>query len=157
MRRTAAVLLVALLAVPAAAVASEAHPTLSELEPELVCPSCKTTLDLSTAPIAQRMRAFIRRRIAAGDTKSEIKAKLLAQFGSGVLATPPKRGFDLLAWLVPLGGVLVAAGVVAVAARRWSARRAPVPPAADPSQNGRAPLEAELERRLEDELARFDA
>jgi cytochrome c-type biogenesis protein CcmH len=156
MMRAAVVLLAALLAVPAAT-AGERHPTLSELEPELVCPSCKTTLDLSTAPIAESMRAFIRRRIAAGDTKSEIKAKLVAQFGPGVLATPPKHGFDLLAWLVPLAGVLAAAAVVAVAARRWSARRTPPPPAPDPSRNGRAPLDAELERRLEEELARFDA
>jgi cytochrome c-type biogenesis protein CcmH len=158
MRRTALIVLVTLLALPAApATASERHPTLSELEPELVCPSCKTTLDLSTAPIAQRMRVFIRRRIAAGDTKSEIKAKLVAQFGSGVLATPSKRGFDLLAWLVPLGGVLLAAVVVAVAARRWSAGRTSHSAPPDPSQNGRAPLEPELERRLEEELARFDA
>lgn len=149
--------MLAALVLAAPALASERHPTLSELEPELVCPSCKTTLDLSTAPIAESMRAFIRRRIAAGDTKSEIKRRLVADFGPGVLAMPPRSGFDLLAWLVPLGGALAAVAVVGVAAWRWSLGRPRREPAADPSSNGRAPLEPELERRLEEELARFDA
>lgn len=131
-------------------------PTLSELEPQLVCPSCKTTLDLSTAPIAERMRVFIRKRTAACASEDEIKAELVAQFGPRVLATPSKRGFDLLAWLVPLGGVLVAVAVVGVAAWRWSARRGPPEKPADPSSNGRAQLEPDLERRLEEELARFE-
>ena len=38
-----------------------------------MCPTCKTTLDQSSAPIANRIRAFISARIVAGDTKSEIK------------------------------------------------------------------------------------
>jgi cytochrome c-type biogenesis protein CcmH len=143
------------LAMVAPAAASEERPTLSELESELVCPSCNTTLELSNAATAEQMRAFIRRRIAAGDTKSEIKAKLVDDLGSGVLAEPQREGFDLLAWVVPLGGALVAAALVGAAARRWS-RRAPEPDAdPDPRQNGRAPIEPELERRLDEELARF--
>ena len=62
--------------------ASEPKPTPAELESELVCPVCETTLDTSDAPVARRMKAFIRERIAAGDTKSEIKAKLVDQFGT---------------------------------------------------------------------------
>jgi cytochrome c-type biogenesis protein CcmH len=148
--------LVALALAPAAAAAT--CPTLSELEPQLVCPNCGTTLELSNAPIADRMRAFIRRRIAACDSEGEIKAKLVALFGKGVLAEPSKRGFDLLAWLVPIGGALVAVGVVGAAAWRWSRRRATASaaPEPDPSLNGRARLEPELERRLEEELARFE-
>ncbi len=44
---------------------------------ELVCPVCETTLDQSNAPIAERMKAFIRTRIAAGDCEQEIKAALV--------------------------------------------------------------------------------
>ena len=105
-----------------AALASEAHPTQSELEAELVCPTCKTTLDQSNAPIAQRMKRFIARRIAAGDTKSEIKDKLVAQFGRGVLAAPEKQGFDLLAWVVPLAGLAVGAIVLSLLLWRWTRR-----------------------------------
>lgn len=145
---------VALLAAGSAA-ASEQHPTLAELEREIICPSCHTTLDLSNSPIANRMRVFISARIAAGDTKSEIKSKLVDQFGEAVLAAPPKKGFNLLVWLLPFAGVTLGAVALAIVARRWSRTRAPA--SADPSSNGRAPIEPELERRLDEELARFDA
>jgi cytochrome c-type biogenesis protein CcmH len=137
------------------ALASEEKPTLAELERELVCPTCETTLEMSNAPVAERMRAFIRARIAAGDTKSEIKEQLVAQFGEEVLAAPPARGFNLLAWLVPIGGALAAIVVVALLARRWSRTRAA--PVRSSSADGRRPLDPEVERRLDDELARFEA
>ncbi len=112
----------AALVIAPVAFASERHPTQSELEAELVCPTCKTTLDQSNAPIAQRMKRFVARRIAAGDTKSEIKDKLVAQFGRGVLAAPEKEGFDLLAWLVPLAGLAAGALTLSVLLWRWTRR-----------------------------------
>jgi cytochrome c-type biogenesis protein CcmH len=103
--------------------ASEAHPTQAELEAELVCPTCKTTLDQSDAPVAQQMKRYVARRIAAGDTKSEIKDDLVAQFGKGVLAAPERKGFDLLAWVLPLVGL--AAGGIAVSLLLWRWTRRP--------------------------------
>ena len=154
-RRLLAALVVAL-AVVSPAAASEQNPTLPELERELICPTCHESLAASSSPIADRMRAFIRARIAAGDTKSEIKAKLVDQFGESVLAAPPKSGFNLLAWLLPLAGIVVAATILGVLAYRWSrGRKAPDP--ADPSANGRFHLDPELERRLDEELAHFDS
>jgi cytochrome c-type biogenesis protein CcmH len=118
-RKLLAVLVVAL-AVVAPAAASEQNPTLPELERELICPTCHETLAASTSPIAERMRAFIRARIAAGDTKSEIKDKLVDQFGESVLAAPPKSGFNLLAWAASARRIVLAAGVVGFLAYRWS-------------------------------------
>lgn len=148
--------LAAALWLAASAAASEGRPTLSELESEVICPTCKTSLDQSRSPIADRMRGFIRTRIAAGDTKGEIKEKLVEQFGPAVLAAPPRRGFNLLAWVLPLVGALGGAAVLAVLAWRWSRGRAAVEEASAGTANGRA-LEPELERRLDEELARFDA
>ena len=110
------------LAVVPSALASEQHPTQAELEGELVCPTCHTTLDQSNAPIALRMKQFVRSRIAAGDTKSEIKEQLVAQFGKGVLAAPEQKGFDLLAWVLPVAGLLAGAAVLTVLAWRWTRR-----------------------------------
>jgi cytochrome c-type biogenesis protein CcmH len=155
-RALALVLAVCALAAPAA-LASEQKPTLAELERELVCPTCDTTLAMSNAPIAERMRAHIRERIAAGDTKSEIKAGLVEQFGEAVLAAPPRSGFNLLAWLLPLGGLAAAALVVTLLARRWRRARPVAAAAGGPAANGVPPLDPELERRVDEELARFDA
>jgi cytochrome c-type biogenesis protein CcmH len=141
--------LVAALALAAPAFASERHPTLSELEGQVMCPTCHTTLDESSSAIARRMKGFISARIAAGDTRSEIKRKLVAQFGTAVLAAPPRKGFDLLAWWLPFAGLALAGGLVSIAAWRWARGRGP---AAEPA----AALEPELERRLDEELARFD-
>jgi cytochrome c-type biogenesis protein CcmH len=123
-------------------------PSAADLEAELVCPVCETTLDQSNAPVAEKMKEFIRERIAAGDSEQQIKDALVSQFGRGVLATPSRSGFGLLAWLVPLVALGVGAVAVALLVRAWTRRRAvPVP---DP------PLDPDLERRLDEELARFD-
>ncbi len=135
------------LAVATPAAASEERPTPAELESELVCPVCETTLDTSNAPIAVRMKEKIRERIAAGATKSQIKDEFVDQFGPGVLAVPPKRGFDLLAWLLPIAGLLLGAVVVGVLAWRWSHQRGEEPA---------PPLDPELEHRIDAELARFE-
>ena len=143
---------VAALALAAPAAASEERPTASELESELVCPVCETTLDTSNAPVALRMKAFIRERIASGDTKSEIKAALVDQFGPAVLAEPPKKGFELLAWLLPLAGLALGVVVVGALAWRWSHVRG-----GDDPVGQAEPLDPALERRLDDELARYDS
>ena len=151
---TAALLLA--LGAAGTAAANEQRPTLPELERELICPTCHESLALSSSPIADRMRSFIRARIAAGDTKSEIKSKLVDQFGESVLAAPPKHGFNLLAWLLPFAGLGLGGAALAVLARRWSRAREDAV-STDPSGNGRGPLDPELERRVDEELARFDA
>ena len=153
-----ALLLLAVLALCAAgsAFASEERPTLAELEAELWCPTCNAPLQLSDAPVADRIRAFVQERIDAGDTKSEIKAALVDSFGEDVLAAPPREGFNLLAWLLPLAGGLAAATALAIAARRWSRSRPAQDAPLDASANGRGPLDPDLERRVDEELARFD-
>ena len=142
--------LVLALALAPVAVASEEHPTLGELEGEVVCPTCHTTIDQSSSPIAQRMKVFISARIRAGDTKSEIERRLVAQFGPEVIAKPSKHGFDLVAWVLPLVLLLGGAAGVAVAAWRWrrASPRAPDEPA--------EPLDPDVERRIDEELAAFE-
>ena len=142
-----------LLAAPAAA--SEQHPTLLELENQIMCPVCAgETLAQSDSPAAAQVKRYIQGRIAAGDTRSQIKRELVAQYGTRILAAPPRHGFDLLAWVLPLAGILCAAGAMGVLAWRWS-RRGEEQVAPTWSQNGR-PLDPELEARLDEELARFD-
>jgi cytochrome c-type biogenesis protein CcmH len=154
-RLVAAIAAAALLLAPAAA-ASEQHPTLNELENEVMCPVCGTTLAQSNSPAAEQIKQFIRTAIARGDTKSEIKTDLVRNYGDAILAAPPKRGFNLLAWLLPLAGLALAAVVLAGAAWHWSRGRAQEPTSATPSANGGGPIEPDLERRLDEELARFD-
>jgi cytochrome c-type biogenesis protein CcmH len=141
------------LAVAALVIAAPAwaggRPNAAAIETKLVCPVCHETLDQSTAPVAQEMKALIRKRIAQGWTEKQILDEMVANFGPGVLSTPAKHGFDLLAWVLPLGGVMAGVVVLGVGARHWS--RAPAGPAPPPSD-----LDPELERRIDEELERFD-
>jgi cytochrome c-type biogenesis protein CcmH len=87
-------------------------------------------------------------RIEAGDSKSEIKDRLVAEYGPQILAAPPKKGFDLLAWLLPFVGLFGGAILLAVLAWRWTRGREP--------GETTAGLSPAVERRVDEELARFD-
>ena len=147
MKRLFLLVLTALILVPVAR-ASEQHPSLTELEGEVMCPVCETTLDQSSSPAAQQIKRVIANRIAAGDTKTQIKDRLVAEYGDAILAAPPREGFGLVAWWLPVVGILVAAVVVGLGARRWARAREPAPVG--------PPLDPVLERRLDDELRRFE-
>ena len=147
MRRGALGLALVCALVTAGASTAAEPPSAADLEAELVCPVCETTLDQSNAPIAQRMKTYIRQRIAAGATEEQIKDELVARFGPAVIAKPPEGGFGLLAWVLPIGAVGVGAVAVALLVRSWSRRRA------SPEA---APLDPALERRVDEELARFE-
>lgn len=124
------------------------RPSMSKLEGEIMCPTCHTTLDQSNAAIALRIEAYMRRRIAAGASESQIKAELVAQFGTAILASPPKRGFDLLAWVLPLAGIAGAGALIAVSLRRW--RRE------DAEEIQLQPLDLASEALVDAALAEFD-
>jgi len=145
-----AVVAVAIVA-PPSALASDQHPSLAEIEPEVMCLVCKTTLDQSDSPFAQQERTLIRRLIDRGYTKSQIKRKLVAEYGPEILAAPPDSGFNILAWWLPIAGVLAGALALGWLAWRWSRGRREPP---EPKETAR--LEPDLERQLDEELARFD-
>jgi cytochrome c-type biogenesis protein CcmH/NrfF len=128
--------------------AVEPKASLPDIEDEVMCVECRTALNVSTAPVANQERQFIREKIAQGMTKTQIKQALVEAYGPDVLAEPEAKGFDLSAWIVPGLLVVVAALGVGLTARRWrrSASPAPEGPELDPDDA----------RRLDEELAAFD-
>jgi cytochrome c-type biogenesis protein CcmH len=138
------------LAGPAAACV---HPrtSLPYLEGQVMCPICHTTLDQSDSAAARQIEVFISHKIAACWTAQRIESALVANYGPQILAAPPHKGFDLLAWWLPIAGVLGGALVLAVGVWRWSRGREPEEPEPAPSE-----LDEETERRLDELLARFD-
>jgi cytochrome c-type biogenesis protein CcmH/NrfF len=133
--------------------ASNKHPTQQEIEAELVCPTCHEPLDESNSQIAQQMKLEIARGIAAGETKSQIENALVAQLGPDILGVPRTHGFDLLAWLLPFAGIAIGAVALGGGAWYWSHNRESEDPPPDPGSG----LGDELERRIDAELASFDA
>lgn len=156
MRPLAALLAVAvvLAAVPGAPAATGA--SLSDIEDEVMCTICGTTLQLSSSPQAERQRAFINDLIAQGESKEEIKAALVDEYGPEVLAVPGDDGFDLLGgWILPAAAVLAGATPVVLAARRWRRDQRRADDAGPPARG--ADPDSEDERRLREDLRRYDA
>jgi cytochrome c-type biogenesis protein CcmH/NrfF len=151
-----ALTLVALLVPATAAPAAEPQTSLPDIEDEVMCIVCGVTLELATeAPQAIQERDFIRELINQGLTKDQIKDRLVAEFGSEVLAVPGTSGFDLAAWLVPGVAILFAAVAILLGLRRW--RRASITPnggSAEPPDG--EPVDDEDEKRLDADLARYE-
>jgi cytochrome c-type biogenesis protein CcmH/NrfF len=133
-RRLALLTSLVLLLLPAAAAAQDCPKTsLGDIEDEVMCPVCGTPLGLaSEAPQAQDERAYIQELVAQCKSKDEVKQALVAEFGDNVLALPGDQGgdglSDVLVYVVPALGILLAATGIAFAVVRWrrpdSARRA---------------------------------
>jgi len=62
---------------------------------------------------------LIVRLIDQCQSKDQIKARLAAEFGPGVLALPGDHGFGLAAYLVPGFALLLGGAAVFYAASRW--------------------------------------
>jgi cytochrome c-type biogenesis protein CcmH len=142
-----ALVLSALLTVPAPA--QEPRASLPDIEDEVMCTICGTLLAESQSPQADRERALIRRLIAEGQDKDQIKDALLAEYGPRVLATPSGHGFDLVAWIVPILGLLLGVGALTFGVLRLRRR----------SAQGRKPL-PDLDpadaARLSEDIATYD-
>ncbi len=115
---------------------------------ELMCPVCAgQTVAESGAELAVQMRATIRERLARGETREQIIAYFVAQFGEGVLAAPPRRGVGLLLWLSLPAALGIGFLVLVLYVRRSVA--AGLPAASRPAPTPPTPDEAErIERRL---------
>jgi cytochrome c-type biogenesis protein CcmH len=135
------------LALAAAAPAAQPRASLPDVEDEVMCVECGTALNVSQSAVADREREFIRRLIAEGKTKQEIKDALVAQFGPAVLASPQEKGFNLAVYVVPPLLVLLAAAVLVTTARRW--RRVG-------EMREEPALDDDDARRLERDMASYD-
>ena len=90
--------------------------------------------------------------IAQCKTEKQILRAMEDEWGPTILSTPQTHGFDLLAWILPLGGIALGAGALGFGARHWSRARTT---ASDDSTQSDA-LAPEDERRVDEELDRFE-
>lgn len=90
----------------------------------LMCPVCPAeSIDQAQVPLARQMRQRVREMLAAGAGRQEILDWFAERYGMGVLAAPPKTGLNLLAWTLPVIGVLAALVVGGLAIRAMTGRR----------------------------------
>jgi cytochrome c-type biogenesis protein CcmH len=100
-----------------------------EIGRALRCVVCQNqAIDDSNAEVAHDMRRAVRERLVAGDSDRQVMDYMVARYGDYVLLKPPFRAGT---WLLWLGGPLVlvlAGGVLLLAARkRRAVATAPAP------------------------------
>ena len=150
--RAAVLVVVVLLAAAPAALAAQPKASFNDIEDEVMCDTCNVPLNIADSPRADQERVVIRKLIARGLTKDQIKDRLKAQYGPGILATPQDSGFSLAVWWVPVVVVLVVAALIAGALSRW---RRPPPGGGDGGGPSRELTDSEA-RRLEEDLAGYE-
>jgi cytochrome c-type biogenesis protein CcmH len=125
-RGFAALLLVMLTAIvfaPAAQAATCQKTSLLDIQDEVMCVICGVPLVNAGGPQSEDERNFIRARVEQCQTKKQIKAALVAEYTTAVLAVPQKSGFDLTAYIVPVVVLLAALIAIGFGAVKWSRRR----------------------------------
>ncbi len=131
--------------------------TVSDISKELVC-QCGCIMVLSNCSHAEcmvrdTMTTLIEQKIAEGQSKEQIIQFFVAQYGEQVLASPPKRGFNLVAWVLPFVAILGGGGVVYLALRTWVRRgKSHQTDAVTKAEEG----DEEYQRQLDKELEEFD-
>lgn len=144
-----AVALVAVLAMsPLPAAPAIARPNFPDVESQYMCVTCNIPLPEAESDQANSERRYIRQLIAAGKNEAQIRRAMVAQYTDKVLQLPPRSGFNLVAYIVPVVAVVVLVGALLLVLPRWRRRSVEVPDA--------VVLGDADSVRLDTDLARFD-
>ena len=106
---------------PAAAQSGYDEAEAQAIDRMLMCPVCPAqTIDQTEVTLAQQMRAQVRELLAGGASRAETLDWFRERYGPGIVAEPPRSGFNLIAWLAPGAVVIIglAGGVLAMRAMR---------------------------------------
>ncbi len=119
----------------------------------LWCPLCSgVRLDACELKACVQMKEMIAIKLAEGASEEEIKAYFAEQYGPQVFGEPPRQGFNWLAWILPvlglLGGALFVWFIIRRMLRPLSASAAAPAKSAVPADD--------YSQKLEQELARYD-
>ena len=151
----AAVIAAAVTLAPAMAMAADTTPkaSLTDIENDVMCVSCREPLAVAQSPQALAERDYIRGLIAKGLTKAQIEQALVAQYGQEVLGKPPAHGFNLTVYILPPAILIVGIGTLALLLPKW--RRRSKANAVARTASPEPSIATADARRLDEELRRY--
>ena len=89
---------------------------------QLKCPVCQgESVADSPSTISQQMRAVIRQQLQQGQSQQQIIQYFVSRYGNSILWSPPKQGFTMLAWIIPIAILLGGALLLVLVLRGWLA------------------------------------
>jgi len=128
--------------------------TSTEIEAELMCDcGCGDVLANCTCSRSDEMRAIITGMINQGRSKTQVLGEFVAQFGEVILSSPPRKGFNLVAYGVPMTGFFIGSVLAIGMARRWRSSRK----SEEDEEHGIADdISEEVEERIRRELENLE-
>src|SRR5271156_4832984 len=121
-----------------------------------MCGGCEDSVGMCNHPggtfsgpceTARAMQKDLDAHVTRGESDDQILQAMVEQYGPTVLVEPPKKGFDLLAWIMPIAVPLIALVLVWEIVRRWR-HNATLAPAGGPQ------VSAEFLARAQQEAGR---
>lgn len=121
-----------------------------------MCGGCEDSAGLCSHPggtfsgpceTARGMQKDLDARVAGNESDDAILQAYVAQYGPTVLVEPPKKGFDLLAWIMPVLLPLMALVLVWQVVRRWKQK-------ATLASAGGPPIDSQFLARVQREAGR---
>ncbi len=86
----------------------------------IACPQCVgQSVVESDVAIAREIRAEIGRLVVVGHSDDDIRARFAERYGDWVILTPSTSGVSGLVWVIPVVGLVVGSGLLAVTLTRW--------------------------------------
>jgi cytochrome c-type biogenesis protein CcmH len=126
------------------------------IDATLVAPCCfRQEVSVHQSAAADEVRRDIRARLAAGQTREQIRDAYVSRYGKHILAEPPAVGFDLVLYVMPFVMLIASLGLVTAVLRRFTRSSFPTVPAST-SDGPAVGAELSLEGRLDDELRDLD-
>jgi cytochrome c-type biogenesis protein CcmH len=112
---------------------------------------CTKVLSACDCGTAAGMVAVISEKLAQGESEEQITQYFVAQYGEQVLASPPKKGFNLVVWILPFAAILTGGGVVYIVLKKWvwQGRQPPSISGAE-EENEDEEYQEQLEKELEE-------
>lgn len=89
------------------------------IETMLIAPCCwRQPVSEHYSGAADQIRTEVRQMLASGLTRDQILQTYVAEYGERILSKPPARGFNSLAYFLPVLFLALGAGVAALVVRR---------------------------------------
>ncbi len=111
------------------ALPAQDKPILRDIKTSLICQcECGMTVEACegsmACQVADKLTREAREMILAGQSKEQILATFVANYGEKVLSAPTKKGFNLTAWIMPFLVLFLTGAVIVRVVQRWAKRSA---------------------------------
>jgi cytochrome c-type biogenesis protein CcmH len=126
---------------------------------DLWCPLCNgVRLDNCELQACIQMKEVIAQKLMASESKEQIRAYFVQQYGDVVLGAPAGGGFNTLVWVLPVLVAVLAIGWLVFALRSWTRKPQPAPAAVSDPASAEASAQAKdgYMKRVDDEMKKYE-